>query len=161
MTRGAGRVPDLTGCELAADPLARRARKRPLPVTVEFAASAGMVQTLEGPVRYRAGDALLTGIAGECWPIGRAKFDAAYEPVPPTVAGTAGAYRRRPLVVRARRMGAPFSVRVGHADDLLQGRAGDWLVQYGRNDYGIVASDLFAQTYELLDGETPGPPASR
>jgi len=50
---------------------------------------------------------------------------------------------------------------VGHADDLLKGRAGDWLVQYGRDDYGIVASDLFAQSYELLDGETPGPPASR
>jgi len=161
VTRGSGRTPDLTGCELAADPLAHRARKRPLPVAVEFASSAGTVQTLEGPVRYRAGDALLTGIAGERWPIGRAKFDAAYEPVPPTIAGSAGAYRRRPLVVRARRMGAPFSVRVGHADDLLHGRAGDWLVQYERDDYGIVAADLFAQTYELLDGKTPGSPASR
>lgn len=158
MSRANGDPTDLTGFDLGSDPSARRARKRPLPVVVEFAASAGVLRTLEGPVRYRAGDALLTGVAGERWPIGREKFDAAYEPVPPTVAGRAGEYRRRPLVVRAKRMAGPFRVRVGHADDPLQGRAGDWLLQYGPDDYGIVAADLFARTYVLLDDDAPVPP---
>ena len=148
---------DLTGSELARDPLARRARKRPLPVSVEFAAAAGVLRTLEGPVRYRAGDALVTGIAGERWPIGRAKFVAAYEPIAPTVSGNAGAYRRRPLVVWARRMNEPFRVRVGCADDPLLGGPGDWLVQYGADDYGIVAADLFGRIYALLDTEDPAP----
>lgn len=162
MSRATDEAADLTGCELAHDPLARRARKRPLPVTVQFAASAGVLRTLEGAVRYRAGDALLTGIAGERWPIGRSKFDAAYEPVPPTVVGSAGAYRRRPRVVLARRMAEPFSVRVGHAGDALQGAPGDWLLQYDPGDYGIVAAALFAQTYDLLDaGEDGDAPDSR
>lgn len=152
MSGTAGDAADLTGRELARDPLARRARKRPLAVTVQFATSAGVLRTLEGSVRYRAGDALLTGVAGERWPIGRAKFDAAYEPLPPTVAGSAGAYRRRPRVVLAMRMAEPFRVRVGHAGDALQGAPGDWLLQYGPGDYGIVAAALFAQTYDLLDG---------
>jgi len=149
-------VSDLTGCDLARDAYARRARKRPLPVAVEFAARPGVVQTLEGPVRFRGGDALLTGIAGERWPIGRVRFDAAYEPIPPTVAGSPGRYRRRPLVVWARCMARPFRVRVGWAGDALHGRPGDWLLQYGPGDYGIVAAALFAQTYDLLDGDGDG-----
>lgn len=147
---------DLTGCDLVRDARARRARKRPLPVAVEFAARPGVVRTLEGPVRFRSGDALLTGIAGERWPIGRVRFDAAYEPIPPTVAGGAGHYRRRPLVVWARRMTRPFRVRVGWAGDALHGRPGDWLLQYGTGDYGIVAAGLFEQTYDLLDGDGDG-----
>ncbi len=159
MNREPAQPQDRTGADLARDPLARPARKRPLPVSVEFATEAGVLPTLEGPVRYRAGDALLTGIAGERWPMRRARFNAAYEPVAPTVAGAAGTYRRRPLVVWARRMSEPFSVRVGAAGDSLQGRAGDWLVQHGPGDYGIVAADLFGLTYDLLDA-APSAPAT-
>ncbi len=162
---------DLTGADLARDPLARRARKRPLPVAVEFATADGVLDTLEGPVRYRAGDALLTGVAGERWPVGRARFEATYEPeatcepeaicepLPPGAGGAAGRYRRRPQVVLARRMDEPFRVRVGHAADTLRGRPGDWLLQYGPADYGIVAADLFARSYELLDDGPLRPPS--
>lgn len=147
---------ELTGCDLARVPGALRARKRPLPVAVEFAAQPGVVRTLEGPVHFRSGDALLTGDAGERWPVGRARFDAAYEPIPPTVAGSPGHYRRRPVVVWACRMAERFSVRVGYAGDVLRGEPGDWLVQYAPGDHGIVAQALFAHTYELLAGDAAG-----
>jgi len=152
---------DMSGCDLAHDPLARRARKRALPVTVEFAAQAGVLHTLEGPVHYRSGDALLTGIAGERWPIRRARFETRYQPVAATNAGQAGCYLPRAVVVRARQMGEAFQVRVGEVGDCLLGRAGDWLLQYGAGDYGIVAGALFVRSYELLDDDPPGTPATR
>lgn len=150
---------DLTGADLAHDPAARRARKKPVTVKVEFASRAGALNTLEGPVRYRTGDAMLTGAAGEHWPVERAKFDAAYEPVPPTTTGNAGHYRKRPLGVWARQMREPFSVRVGYAADPLRGQPGDWLMQYAPGDYGIISAAVFAQTYELRDDRAPGTPA--
>jgi hypothetical protein len=140
--------------------MARRARKRPVAVAVEFASRAGLLKTLEGPVRYRTDDALLTGAAGERWPVERAKFDAAYELVPPATGGNFGHYCKRPLTVWARQMSEPFSVRVGYAADALRGQPGDWLLQYASDDYGIISAALFAQTYELGDDTMPGTPAS-
>jgi len=31
---------------------------------------------------------------------------------------------------------------------LLQGEAGDYLVQYGVGDYGVVGREIFGKTYE-------------
>ena len=50
---------------LRADPRALRVCKKPIPVRVEFATADGTCTTLEGPVRYRAGDAILTGVRSE------------------------------------------------------------------------------------------------
>ncbi len=32
----------------------------------------------------------------------------------------------------------------------LAGRPGDWLLRYGEGGYGIVAAEIFAETYEVL-----------
>lgn len=142
---------DRSGLDVATQPGAVRAHKRPLPVQVRFATEAGKLQTLEGPVRYRPGDALLTGAAGERWPVTRARFDRSYRPEPPTQAGQAGRYVKQPVTVWALRMDTPFSVRVGHARDPIVGGPGDWLVQYGADDYGVISATIFEQTYERLD----------
>jgi hypothetical protein len=134
--------------DLRGDPKAIRVRKRPLQTEVAFAHAPGEVLTLEGPVRHAAGDAILTGVQGERWPIGRAAFDATYEPVPPTRAGEDGRYRKRPLVAWARRLDAPVTVEVGPDADPISGGPGDWLVQYGPGEFGIVAAGIFAETYE-------------
>lgn len=139
---------DFTGADLARDPTAASFRKRPVLVAVQFAAAPGTVQTLEGPVRYAAGDALLTGVEGERWPVARAHFERAYAPVPPVRMGEPGGYRKQPLTVRARRIDTPFCVRLAVSGDTLRGRPGDWLVQYGPGDYGIVQAKVFAATYE-------------
>ncbi len=50
------------------------------------------------------------------------------------------------------RLDRPASVKVGWQDSPVEGKAGDWLVQYGPGNFGIVSADIFDATYELLDG---------
>lgn len=134
-------------CDLATDASATRWCKRVQEVPVEFARAAGVLETLEGPVRYERGDALLTGSAGERWPVRRSVFDTRYDPASTTTPGTDGIYLKRPLPVLARRIDTAFAVRLPDGQ-VLQGRPGDWLVQYGPRDQAIVADAIFRATYQ-------------
>jgi hypothetical protein len=145
--------------DLAADPRTLRVCKRPDPVPVRFAAADGVCETLEGPVRYRAGDAILTGGQGEHWPVQADSFQSGYEPVPPTSAGQDGTYRKRPLTVLALRLDRPVRVPVGWQDDPLQGRPGDWLLRYHDGSHGVVQDGIFRASYQPAAGETRWPPA--
>ena len=147
-------LPDLT-----ADPAALRVRKRPVPVRIDFATADGTCQTLEGPVRYRRGDAVVTGTRGENWPITRDLALASYEPVPPTAPGEDGLYLKRPALARALRLRRPLAVPVGWQDDPLQGRPGDWLLRYADGSHGIVQDAIFRETYEPAADEPRWPPA--
>ncbi len=118
--------------------------KRPMQHAVLFATVDGTCETLEGPVQYRAGDALITGTLGEQWPIARERFDEAYERV------SDGIYRKRSLLAYALLLKSPMTVPVGGQCDPLDAHAGDWLLQYGEGDYGVVDADVFAQTYEVV-----------
>jgi hypothetical protein len=146
-------LPDLT-----ADPDALRVLKKPLPVAVAFAASDGVCETLEGPVRYRSGDAILTGAQGEQWPVQRAAFLSSYETVPPTRSGEDGLYRKAPAIARARRLGAARTVPVGWQDDPLDARPGDWLLRYEDGSHGVLQDAIFRETYGPAPGETRWPP---
>lgn len=137
--------------DLARDPLARRARRRPVEVAVRFAGRAGTLATGEGEVRYDQGDAIVTGAANDCWPVPRARFLATYEAVDPTRAGEPGTYRKRPALVHARRMSGPFAVTLSGGRGVLRGDTGDWLVEYAPGDLAVVGGAIFASTYELLD----------
>ena len=133
-------------CDLAGDESATHWRKLPQLVQVAFARTPGTLTTLEGPVHYAAGDALLTGMAGDRWPVRRAGFETRYVPAPDTPAGADGAYLKQPLPVLARQIDAAFAVRLPDGQ-VLQGKPGDWLVQYGPGDQAIVADALFHATY--------------
>jgi hypothetical protein len=135
--------------DLRADPAAIAVIKKPLPVSVHFAERPGICETLEGPVQYRDGDAILTGMEGEQWPVRRETFDASYQPVPPTVSGENGEYVKRPVTVLARKLERSLAVAVGWQDDPIVGHAGDWVLQYGPDDYGIVSASIFEKTYTL------------
>ena len=137
--------------DLSNDHAARRARKRVVDVQVQFAPAPGVLATREGDVRYAAGDALLTGAAGDRWPVSRAYFDVAYEPLAPVRAGSDGRYRKRPVVVLAKQMSAPFAITLPEGRGTLRGGRGDWLVQYAPGDCAVVAQKIFAVTYELLE----------
>jgi hypothetical protein len=127
--------------------------KRPDPVKVFFAEKPGSVETLEGHVRYRAEDALVKGKMNDQWPIQRHKFLETYDPVPPTKAGDPGSYIKKPIKVLALQLTEPIEVPVGWQNDPLHGEPGDWLIQYGPDDYGIVKSEIFDATYEIIDDE--------
>jgi len=145
------RKQDCTGLNVAAHPGRKRAMKKTVPVRVCFAACAGLAATREGTISYQAGDALLTGAEGERWPVARKRFFASYEALPPAVMGKDGLYIKKRLPVWALRISEPFSVATERG--LLSGQAGDWLVQYGPEDYGVVGASIFAATYAMLPDE--------
>ena len=119
-------------------------------VTVVFASAAGELNSHEGPNRYAVGDALVTGSTGDRWSVSRARFDARYLPVAPLRAGEDGCYRSKPIPVRAKQMGATFSVARSAGGDLLHGAAQDWLLQYAPGDFGIVEAARFTKVYRPL-----------
>jgi len=137
---------------------ALRVRKRQVSVRVTFAAADGVCETLEGPVRHRAGDAILTGVRGERWPVRRDAFDIAYAPVPPTRAGEDGNYMKRPAEALATRLDRQEAVPVGRRADPLRGEPGDWLLRYADGEFGVVRDDVFRETYEPAPGEARWPP---
>ncbi len=141
---------ELRDIDLAADPLAARYVKSET-VSVEFARAAGALQSLEGLNRYQPGDALITGATGSRWSVARERFAAKYEPEPPLAMGEDGRYRARPLPVLARQMTEAFTAERSAGGDRLQGKPGDWLLQYGPGDFGVAEQARFALIYRRLD----------
>lgn len=142
----------------ADDPRALRVSKKPIPLAVAFAATDGVCESLEGAVRYQAGDAILTGTRGERWTMQRAPFLASYQAVPPTRPGDDGHYVKAPSVSHALRVDRPLAVPVGWQADPLQARPGDWLLRYADGAYGVVQDSIFRETYAPAAGETRWPP---
>jgi hypothetical protein len=147
--------------DLSQDPQALRVCKKPISVAVEFAAMDGVCETLEGPVRFRTGDAILTGVQGERWPVRRDLFLSSYEPIPPTAPGHNGCYLKAPSITHALRLDQPREVPVNWQHDPLHGRPGDWLLQYADGAYGVVRDSIFRDSYAPAPGETRWPPSIR
>ena len=143
---------EINNPDLTADPAARRADKDER-VSVEFADMAGELISSVGVNRYSPGDALITGSTGDRWSVSRDRFDAKYDPEPPTVRGNSGHYRNRPAAVLAKCIDQPFTVARMAGGDSLHGDAGDWLIQYAPGDYGIVESTRFKRVYRLIGDE--------
>ena len=126
------------------------ARKLERDVDVHFADETGVIQTHEGAVQVRAGDAIVTGTRGDRWRVSRARFADKYRAHPATAHGAAGGYTSRPYRVLARQLHEPFEVWLADGVSRLGGQPGDWLVDYGDGSLGIVSSTAFADTYEIL-----------
>ena len=116
-------------------------------VSVSFATEAGELQSREGPNKYGVGDAVVQSAAGDRWVVNRPRFEAKYEAVAPTIMGCNGAYMALPQVVLAKLMHTDFSLHRKPGGDLLHGRAGDWVLQYALNDFGVCEKTRFAQVY--------------
>jgi len=140
---------ELKDIDLAADPAARRYVKDEV-VEVSFATTDGELASREGPNRYRAGDALITGSTADRWSVSRDRFDEKYQPVAPLSHGEDGRYRARPMPVLARQMAEDFAIARSAGGDRLRGLAGDWLLQYAPGDYGIVEKARFERVYRPL-----------
>ena len=139
----------LSNVDLATDSAARRYVKVET-VDVVFAQDDAAVVSREGLNRYQRGDAIITGSTADRWSVTRERFDARYEPVPPLVHGGAGRYRSRPIPVLAKQMLEPFTVARTTGGDMLEGNAGDWLMQYAPGDYGVVEGAKFQRVYREL-----------
>ena len=140
---------ELKNIDLHIDPHAALYVKNEV-VLVCFAKNDGELTSQEGINRYKAGDAMITGSTGNRWIVSRDRFHARYEPVAPLKAGEDGAYRNKPVPVLAKQLHEPFSINRSAGGDRLQGGAGDWLMQYGPQDFGIVEKQRFEQVYQLV-----------
>jgi hypothetical protein len=133
--------------DLANDPLAVRATRKPTLVQVRFADAAGVIETSEGPVRHDKGAAIITGGDGEQWPVERSRFAASYIAASPTLPFHDGTYRRQPDEVLARRIDRPFVLHMHGNRGTLHGQPGDWLVQYAQGEHGVVGAEIFETIY--------------
>ena len=143
---------ELKDIDLTTDPAAASYVKAEV-VTVAFARQDGELLSLEGPNRYRVGDALVTGLTGSRWSVSRQRFDLKYEAVPPTRNGEDGRYAAKPIPVLAKRIDEPFAAARSAGGDTLRGNAGDWLLQYAPGDFGIADQSRFAPAAD----RPPGP----
>lgn len=150
-----GPPPAGTPVDPSADPRRRRVRKRPVRVSVAFARAPGTVETLEGPVACRVGDAVVTGVAGERWPVPPATFTARYRPVGSLAPGRDGDYESVPEEAWAVQLeGSEEERRVATPSGaVLAARPGDWVVERGKGDVHVVAGDLFWLLYEAAADE--------
>lgn len=130
-----------------------KVRKRSLTVKIRFTDVDCLVPTLEGDVVAKAGDAIVTGFAGEQWPVAREHVAAKYCPAAPCENGAAGIYLSLPVEAIALPMHSPFTVVMRDGHSQLSGNAGDWLVDYGNGSLGIVAASLFDATYEATESD--------
>ena len=128
--------------DLSEDPSSFKTAKKPIPLGFEFAEEDQTVKTLEGPVGARSGDAIMIGTKGEQWVIPADKFAQTYDVLEP------GKAAKKHIPVFAKKMEEPFEVKVSWSSDLLRGKPGDFLVQYGPGDYGVVGAEIFGETYE-------------
>jgi len=135
---------------ISSDPRRVVARKFEREVQVRFTTEACTVQSLEGLVQARPGDAILTGAGGEHWRVSKARFPEKYRPVPPTRAGEDGRYVSLRTRVLALQLREAFEVLLADGQSRLNGQVGDWLVDYGDGSLGIVSYAIFPTTYEIL-----------
>ena len=135
---------------ISADPRRVFARKLVHIIQVEFAKAPCTVQTSEGVVHARPGDAILTGTGGERWRVSHEHFGGKYRPVPPTLAGESGSYESLPNRILALPMNESFQVLLADGKSRLSGHAGDWLVDYGDGSLGIVSRAIFPSTYDII-----------
>ena len=141
-------------------------QKRDVPVDVHFATERdlsrtdapydnGYIKTRETPagdpgVAFKVGDAIVIGTAKESWPIVRATFESTYAPTEGNRMGSDGRFFKKPVPILGIQINEPFAVTA--AWGRLEGKPGDWLVQYDDDgkDFGIVGQAIFEQTYDRI-----------
>jgi hypothetical protein len=128
----------------------QNARKREIVVAVEFSRQPDIIETLEGLVRCGVGDAIITGVRGEQWPVQRELFEKLYEPIHPLPMGKDGRYCSLSQEVEVVRLTVPFCLELTGQQGTLAGNTGDWLVRKPDGSMGIVAGNIFSKTYDLV-----------
>lgn len=124
-------------------------QKKAIPVKFEFAKTDGVCKTLEGEVAYKSGDAIMTGVKGENWPISREKFEKSYD-----IIGE-GQATKKPVLSIAFQSQKDTVVPVGWQDSPLKGPKGHYILVYGDKDYGVVEPEIFNKTYDVVDRFLP------
>jgi len=121
---------------------------KPIIVDVHFASKDGELQTLEGIVKYKKGDAIIKGVEGEQWPISFSHFKTTYESGLLVPLGQNGRYTKRIKKVVALIINKTIDIELSDERGTLHGEPGDILVQYAPGDLAIIDSCIFNKTYQ-------------
>lgn len=121
---------------------------------VSFAEGPGICETLEGPVRYDKGDAIITGNDGEQWPISYVEFEARYKPSAGGKLGENGPYEKISRRALAVQLTGSKSVILSRSRGVLRGKKGDWIVDYGGQDLSVIQERLFETYYKVIESRS-------
>ena len=116
--------------------------KKPAQEHYEVVGQAGTIQTLEGPVNYKAGYYILTGPKGERYPIPPEKFRELKDDQGD------GVCTPKKIVKVAKLADHDGAVNTSWGETLNYTKGNDYIVRHGPDDYGVVKADIFAQTYQ-------------
>ena len=119
--------------------------KKPAREPYEVAQQDGMLQTLEGPVNYKAGFYIMTGPKGEKYPLPPEKFRELKDD---NGDGTASPKKIVKLAKVADHSGV---VNTSWGEPLHYAPEEDIIVRHGAGDYGVVKKDIFAKTYDTTE----------
>ena len=120
--------------------------KRPAWLTYQLAEEERIVETKEGTQIARQGDAIVTGIKGERWPIPKDKHDG-YDFKEEN--GVTSISKKLALVAVAF-ANEPMNVKLSWSDNPLEAKSDDAIVRYGANDFGVVDREIYEKTYASL-----------
>lgn len=115
--------------------------KKPAKERYQIADQDGTIQTLEGPVNYKAGYYILTGPKGEQYPMPPEKFKELKDDLGDGICSPKKIMKTAKLADHA------GSVDTSWGEKLHYNPGEDYIVRHGPNDYGVVKKDIFAQTY--------------
>lgn len=118
--------------------------KKPAKEKYEIATEPGVIQTLEGPVKYDTGFYIMTGPKGEQYPITPERFKSLKDDL-----GN-GICTPKKIIKLAKVADHSGSVDTSWGEKLNYAPGVDVIVRHGSNDYGVVKKDIFVQTYERV-----------
>ena len=116
--------------------------KKASPVIYATAETPGMINTLEGPVKYQVGYKIITGPNGEQYPIPPEKFAGLYDD------NQDGTATPKKIIKTSKLADHNGSVKTSWGETLNYTRGNDYIVRHGPGDYGVVKKDIFAKTYQ-------------
>jgi hypothetical protein len=119
--------------------------KKANPVKYQVADKDGKLETLEGPVNYKAGYYIMTGPKGEQYPITPEKFATLYDD------NGDGTGTPKKIVKVAKVADHDGVVNTSWGEPLNYTAGNDVIVRHGPGDYGAVKKDIFAQTYDTSE----------
>lgn len=122
---------------------AQKVYKRANPIQYQTAEQDGSIETLEGPVAYKAGYKIITGPKGEKYPIPPEKFASLYDD------HSDGSATPKKIIKLAKLADHDGAVKTSWGETLNYTAGNDYIVRHGENDYGVVKKDIFAQTYQI------------
>lgn len=116
--------------------------KHAVPVPYEIAKTDGTIETLEGPVNYKAGFYIMTGPKGEQYPITPKRFNELYDD------NGDGTGTPKKIIKVAKLADHDGSVKTSWGETLHYTAGNDMIVRHGPGDHGVVKKDIFAKTYD-------------